>query len=124
MANGAEQVTEGVPGVRALGRRTGAAGVLAEQIWAMCAGLVVLNVLDIITTAMVIRRGGAERNPFVQPVIDSMWQISALKGLVLVVVATLLMRCRESRIAQLALAGTTGWYLAVVLWNTAVLTVV
>lgn len=97
--------------------------VRADPRWALYVGLVVLNVLDVITTAMVLDRGGAERNPFVQPFVDDMWQVGLLKAVVLVVIATLLARVRGSRIAELSLAGTTGWYLAVVSWNVAVLTI-
>lgn len=96
--------------------------VVDDPRWALFVGLVVLNLFDIVTTAMVIDRGGAERNPFVQPFVHDMWQVAGLKALVLVIVATLLTRVRGSRLAELALAGTTGWYLAVVCWNVAVLT--
>lgn len=95
--------------------------VVADPRWTLYGGLVVLNLLDVITTAMVIDRGGAERNPFVQPFVHDMRLVTVLKVLVLVIVATLLTRVRDSRLATLALAGTTGWYLAVVSWNTAVL---
>ncbi len=92
--------------------------------WSMYGWLVVLNVLDVATTAMVLDGGGAERNPFVQPFVQNLWQVAGLKLFVLVVIAGLLSRCAGSRIAELALAGTTGWYVAVVSWNLMVLTVV
>jgi hypothetical protein len=96
---------------------------LGEPRWRLYIALVVLNVLDVVTTGMVLDRGGAERNPFVQPLVDDLWQIGLLKTCVLAFVATLLTRCPQSRIADLALAGTTGCYLAVVSWNVAVLTI-
>jgi hypothetical protein len=89
--------------------------------WPLYIALVVFNVLDLITTAVVLDRGGTERNPLVKPIVDGIWDVALVKGLVLVLVAVLLTRCRESRIADLALAGTTGWYIAVVIWNCAVL---
>jgi hypothetical protein len=89
--------------------------------WSLYIGLVVLNVLDLITTAAVLDRGGSERNPLVKPIVDGLWDVAFVKGIVLVLVAVLLTRCRESRIADLALAGTAGWYLAVVMWNSVVL---
>lgn len=92
--------------------------------WSMFGWLVVLNVLDVISTAMVLDSGGAERNPFVQPFVESLWQVTGLKVLVLVVIGSLLTRCAGSRIAELALAATTGWYVAVVSWNLMVLSVV
>lgn len=94
----------------------------ADTRWALFGLLTVLNLLDLVTTAMVLDRGGEERNPFVQPIVHDLWLVGLLKGLVLVVVACLLTRCRGSRIAELALTLTTGWYLAVVCWNVAVLT--
>ena len=96
---------------------------LADPRWPLFVLLTVLNLADLITTVMVLDRGGAERNPFVQPIVDNMWLVGLLKAIVLVLVATLLTRCRGSRIAELALTGTTGWYLAVVCWNVAVLTI-
>jgi len=97
---------------------------LTDQRWMMYFALVVLNVIDVITTAAVLGRGGVEGNPFVQPLIDGLWQVSLLKAAVLIVIAMLLMRSRESRISALALAAASGWYLAVVLWNGAILAVI
>lgn len=97
--------------------------LIGDSRWALFVSLIVLNLLDLVTTALVLDRGGEERNPFVQPLVDNLWHVALLKGLVLVIVATLLTRCRGSRIAELSLAGTTGWYLAVVCWNIAVLTI-
>lgn len=93
-----------------------------DSTWALFAALGVLNVVDLVTTALVLDRGGAERNPFVQPIVHNLWHVALLKAVMLVIVATLLTRCRGSRVAGLALAGTTGWYLAVVCWNVVVLT--
>lgn len=97
--------------------------VVGDARWSLFVGLLVLNVLDLITTMLVLDRGGEERNPFVQPLVENMWHVGLLKAAVLVIVATLLTRCEGSRIAELSLAGTTGWYLAVVCWNVAVLTI-
>lgn len=97
--------------------------IVGDAGWSLFVGLVVLNILDLITTALVLDRGGEERNPFVQPLVENMWHVGLLKAAVLVLVATLLTRCQGSRIAELSLAGTTGWYLAVVCWNVAVLTI-
>jgi len=87
-------------------------------------GLVVLNVIDVITTAVILGRGGVEGNPFVKPMIDGIWQVSLLKAAVLLIIGMLLMRAKESRISNLALAATSGWYLAVVSWNLLVLAVI
>jgi hypothetical protein len=106
-----------------LARRAGWRARVDDPRWSLYLGLAVLNVFDLITTAMVLDRGGEERNPFVQPLVENMWHIGLLKVAVLLLVGTLLTRCEGSRIAELALAGTAGWYLAVVLWNVAVLTI-
>ena len=96
---------------------------LSDSRWTLFIALAVLNVVDLITTAMVLDRGGEERNPFVQPLVENLWHVGLLKAAIMVIVASLLTRCPGSRIAELALAGTTGWYLAVVSWNIAVLTI-
>jgi len=96
---------------------------IGDSRWALFVSLIVLNVVDVITTSMVLDRGGEERNPFVQPMVENLWHVGLLKAFVLALVATLLTRCRGSRIAEVSLAGTTGWYLAVVCWNVAVLTI-
>lgn len=83
--------------------------------------LVVLNVLDIITTVLVLDRGGVERNPFVEPIVHDIMAVSVLKAVVLGIVGFLLVRCRPSWRVDVALTAATGWYLAVVMWNTAVL---
>jgi len=94
----------------------------AGQQWALYAALIVLNVADVITTAMVLDRGGTESNPFVQPIVHQLWLVGLIKAMVLALVGCLLTRCRDSRMADIALVATTGWYLAVVGWNITVLT--
>ncbi|MFT5202650.1 MAG: putative membrane protein [Candidatus Aldehydirespiratoraceae bacterium] len=91
--------------------------------WTLFLALVVLNIFDLITTAMVLDRGGSERNPFVQPFVENIGEVALLKGALLALIAALLTRVEGSRLSEFALAGTTGWYLAVVCWNAAVLTI-
>ena len=95
-----------------------------DQRWTLFVALVVLNLLDVLTTMWVLDRGGSETNPFIEPIVDSMWTVTALKAGVLAIVGLLLTRCRESRPIDLALVGVTGWYIAVVSWNLTVLTVI
>ena len=106
------------------GAPVGVSRLPTDHRWPLYIALVVFNVLDLITTAVVLDRGGTERNPLVKPIVDGIWDVALVKGVVLVLVAVLLTRCRESRIADLALAGTTGWYIAVVIWNCAVLALI
>lgn len=113
------RVEDGVAAATALPGR-----VAIDQRWVLFAALVVLNVADVITTALVLASGGVESNPFVQPIVHDMASVSLLKAAVLGIVGCLLVRCRDSRIAELALTLTTGWYLAVVGWNVAVLALI
>ena len=92
-----------------------------DQRWSLFALLVVLNVFDVITTELVIQNGGHETNPLIQPIVGSVLAVSALKAVVLAIVGILLSRCTPSRSIAVALTLTTGWYIAVVTWNTVVL---
>jgi len=89
--------------------------------WSVLAALVVLNILDVVSTAAVIAAGGTENNPLMRPLIDGIWAAVALKTLALLVIAWLLARCTDSRRIGVMMACTTGWYLAVVSWNLAIL---
>ena len=84
----------------------------------------VLNVLDVLTTGFVLSNGGTERNPFVQPIVDNLLHVGLLKVAMLGLVGGLLTRCRDSRITDVALIGATGWYVAVVGWNAAVMALI
>lgn len=95
-----------------------------EQRWSLFVTLVVLNLFDVITTELVIRAGGHETNPFIQPIVHNFWMVALLKAAALTVVGVLLSRARPSRAIDLGLTLTTGWYVAVVIWNTVVLALV
>ncbi|MEM9468085.1 MAG: DUF5658 family protein [Actinomycetota bacterium] len=92
-----------------------------DQRWSLFVTLAVLNVLDVITTELVIQAGGHETNPLIKPIVDSVLAVSLVKAIALLVVGLLLARCRPSRAIDVALTLTTGWYVAVVIWNTVVL---
>jgi len=92
--------------------------------WTMFAALVVLNLFDVITTAMVISRGGIEGNPVMQSVVDNMVHVGFLKAAVLGLIAVLLARSPESKVASLGVAAAAAWYLVVVSWNVLILTIV
>ena len=98
--------------------------VAADQRLVLFIALVVLNIADVITTALVLAAGSVETNPFIQPIVDDIALVSLLKAAVLGVVGMLLVRCRDSRIVDLALTLTTGWYVAVVGWNLTVLALI
>ncbi len=92
--------------------------------WQLFGALVVLNVLDIVTTELVLRQGGVEKNPFLQPIVHDMVQLSLMKAAVLGIVGILLARASYSRLPDVALVGTTGWYMAVICWNLAILALI
>ncbi len=98
--------------------------VNSDQKWVVFTGLVVLNIMDVATTMLVLSRGGVEGNPFIRPLTGVVWQVSLLKAVVLAMIGVFLARSHQSRIGELALAATTGWYLAVVMWNLSVLAAV
>ena len=89
--------------------------------WVLYWMLVVLNVLDVVTTGLVLDRGGRETNPIIEPIVHDLVLVSGLKLAVLYVVGFLLVRSRRSPMIDAALVITTGWYLAVVLWNSTIL---
>ena len=106
-------------GVEARIESTSAARI--DQRWSLFLALVVLNLLDVITTELVLRAGGHETNPLIQPFVDNVFAVAGLKAVALTVVGLLLARCRPSKAIDLGLVITTGWYVAVVIWNTTVL---
>jgi hypothetical protein len=83
--------------------------------------LVGLNLADLVTTRLVLDRGGTEANPVLEPIIHSMAHASLLKALCLAIVGLLLVRTgRTVRVAAVLLA-VNAWYTFVVLWNLRVL---
>ena len=94
---------------------------VTDSRWSVLAALVVLNILDVVSTAAVIAAGGNENNPLMRPLIDGIWPAVALKTVVLLSIAWLLARCTDSRRIGVMMACTTGWYFAVVSWNLAIL---
>lgn len=87
----------------------------------LVAVLTVLNLLDLVTTRLVLDRGGNEGNPLMEPVVTDFWGALALKAVFLAVIALLAVRCIRSTRAQLALLLVNSWYFVVVGWNAAVL---
>lgn len=89
--------------------------------WSVLALLVVLNALDVVTTVAVLADGGIENNPLMRPLVDGVWPAVVVKAAVLVSIGWLLARCHDSRKIEVMLVCATGWYLAVVSWNLAIL---
>jgi hypothetical protein len=84
---------------------------------ALLAWLIGLNISDLITTRAVLLRGGAESNPVMTEVVDSMAHASFVKGLCLVVVVALALRTRFPVRVAWTLGAINLWYALVVGWN-------
>jgi hypothetical protein len=83
--------------------------------------LALLNLADLLTTRLVLRRGGAEGNPLMRPFVDTMWGAAAVKVVCLALIAALASRCLGSVKARRGLAFVVAWYGFVVAWNVTVL---
>ena len=83
----------------------------------MLAWLIALNVADLITTRAVLLAGGAESNPFMQPLVSNLMHAVAVKGLCLLAVTALVLRTRFPERTALVLGGVNLWYAVVVGWN-------
>jgi hypothetical protein len=83
--------------------------------------LVALNLLDLVTTQMVLDRGGEEGNPIMAPVVDDLWLAGLMKAACLAVIWRLLHRSGRSRGMLGVVAAVDLWYVVVVGWNLKVL---
>jgi predicted Co/Zn/Cd cation transporter (cation efflux family) len=97
--------------------------VPARRLW-LAAGVVVLNIVDVLLTKAVLHHGGVEANPLMQ---DLMAGLAAPLGLKMVVAGTagiLLLLCPpEARVGERAMIAVVSLYSLIVVWNTVVLTV-
>jgi hypothetical protein len=84
-------------------------------------GLVVLNAADLVTTRLVLDRGGTEANPVLEPIIHDFARAALVKVLCLALVGVLLVRVRRTTRVAAVLLAVTAWYTVVVLWNVRVL---
>ena len=93
--------------------------------WQVChsllAWLVGLNIADLLTTRVVLGRGGTESNPLMQGVIDSTMQASLVKFACVVVVVALVLRTPFPHRVVWSLGAVNLWYALVVGWNLGVL---
>ena len=83
--------------------------------------LVVLNVLDLVTTRMDLDRGGEEGNPVMAPVVHNMVAASVIKGLCLALIWALILRSRRSPRMLAVIGAVNVWYVIVIAWNLKVL---
>ncbi len=77
--------------------------------------LATLNALDLLTTSVVLRLGGAEANPLMAPHIDSVWRPTAIKLSILAVVWLTLTRLplREQSVDRVVQAAIIVYGLVV-----------
>ncbi len=91
--------------------------VLARR-WFLLAILGALNLLDLVTTRLVLDAGGTEANPIMAPIIHHPFAPALVKTGGFVLVAMVLKACPvRSRMVDRALVAVTGFYLAIVGWN-------
>jgi hypothetical protein len=83
--------------------------------------LAVLNLADLLTTRLVLSRGGSEGNPVMAPLVEGMWGAAVLKLACVGLIAMLAQRCLGSVRARCGLLVVVAWYAAVVSWNVVVL---
>ena len=92
-----------------------------ERCHSLLAWLIGLNIGDLVTTRLVLDRGGSESNPLMQGIIDSTAHTWLLKGGCLVAVVALVLRSRMPQRVALTLGAVNLWYAIVVAWNLGVL---
>jgi hypothetical protein len=91
--------------------------VLARR-WFLLAILGALNLLDLVSTKLVLEAGGQEANPIMAPIIHHPFAPALVKTAGFVLVALVLKACPpRSAIVDRALVAVTGLYLAIVSWN-------
>jgi Domain of unknown function (DUF5658) len=91
--------------------------VLARR-WFMLAILGALNLLDLVTTKIVLNAGGAEANPVMAPIIHHPFAPALVKTAGFLLVAFVLKACPpRSAIVDRALLFVTVMYTAIVSWN-------
>jgi hypothetical protein len=91
--------------------------VLARR-WFMLAVLGALNLLDLVSTKLVLNAGGQEANPVMAPIIHHPFAPALVKTAGFVAVALVLKACPpRSAIVDRALLFVTVLYTAIVSWN-------
>ena len=91
--------------------------VLARR-WFLLVILGGLNVLDLISTKLVLQAGGQEANPIMAPIIHHPYAPALVKTAGFLLVAVVLKACPvRSAIVDRALVTVTGLYVAIVTWN-------
>jgi hypothetical protein len=83
--------------------------------------LVVLNALDLLTTRMVLDRGGEEGNPIMAPIVHNLAAATLIKALCLALIWALILRSQRSPRMLVVIGAVNVWYAIVIVWNLKVL---
>lgn len=93
---------------------------LSLRRWYLVLALVLLNLLDVVTTRWVLALGGDEQNPLMRPLIDHPTAPLAMKvGLCLLIGVLVMAAPRESKFPERAVGVVALAYALVVAWNSA-----
>lgn len=102
-------------------RWTGAT-VAPRRLW-LAAGIVVLNLVDVVLTKAVLHHGGVEANPVMAGLMGGVAAPLGLKMLVAGSAGILLLLCPpEAKLGERAVVAVVGLYSAIVVWNMVILT--
>lgn len=94
------------------------APTISVRRWLLAATLMLLNLLDVLSTKIVLSLGGVERNPAMVAVMEHPTYPWLTKMAVCLGVAVLLFAApKTSRIADRAVTAVVLFYVAVVSWN-------
>jgi len=97
--------------------------VSTRRLW-LAAGVVVLNIADVLSTKAVLHHGGVEANPLMAGLMSGLAAPLGLKMLVAGIAGLLLLFCPpEARLGERAVTAVVGLYSVIVVWNLAMLTI-
>lgn len=90
--------------------------------WFMAVAILVLNLADVVLTKAIIRAGGVEANPIMQPLIDHPSHPIVLKTVIALGVGMLLLASPpQSKLADRSVAAVIAIYVGIVVWNMGIL---
>jgi len=94
------------------------AAVISVRRWLLAAGLMLLNLIDVVSTKVVLSLGGTEANPVMSDVMNHPTYPWLTKLAVCLAVTVLLFAApAASRLAERAVTAVLLFYVAVVAWN-------
>ncbi len=95
--------------------------VPVRRLW-LAAGVVLLNVADVLLTKAVLHHGGVEANPMMAGLMGGFAAPLGLKMVVAGVAGILLLLCPpDAKLGERAVTAVVALYSVIVVWNTVVL---